>query len=120
MEFVPASHEDPNNPGVYKKVLFTLNDVAAGGRLQMLNWAKLPKGKSFQRHYHEDMEEIFVIIKGCVEMELAGENCQLMPGDAVMVPANALHCMTNTAAEDAEYIVVGLSQGKKGKTVIVA
>ena len=35
LEFIPASHEDSQNPGVLKKVLATRNDLIAG-RVQMV------------------------------------------------------------------------------------
>lgn len=34
----------------------------------MINWAKLPIGKSFAKHYHEDMEEVFILIEGKAEI----------------------------------------------------
>ena len=50
--FIPASHEDPRNPGVLKRVIATKHDFQEG-HVQMLNWARLPAGSSFQLHYHE-------------------------------------------------------------------
>ena len=38
--FIPASHEDPVDPGVFKKVLFKAEDFAKG-HIQIINWAKL-------------------------------------------------------------------------------
>ena len=49
IEFVGASHEDPKQPGVFKRVLATREQVLPG-RVQMINWAKLPQGSRFQRH----------------------------------------------------------------------
>ena len=37
--FVAASHEDPRNPGVLKRVIATKDDFQAG-HVQMLNWAR--------------------------------------------------------------------------------
>ena len=47
--FVPASHEDPKNPGVLKRVIATQQNLQAG-QVQMLNCAQLPVGSSFQPH----------------------------------------------------------------------
>ena len=62
-EFVAAGHEDPTNPGVWKKVLFRKDDLQLG-RIQMINWARLPAGNTFAAHYHEDMQEIFIVLTG--------------------------------------------------------
>ncbi len=116
--FVPASHEDPRNPGVLKRVIATKDDFQIG-HVQMLNWARLPVGSSFQLHYHEDMQEVFVLLKGHVEMRVAAESTIMSAGDTVIVAAREPHQMFNRGAEDAEYIVFGISSGQGGKTVVV-
>ncbi|MDA1232984.1 MAG: hypothetical protein O2856_19635 [Planctomycetota bacterium] len=40
--FIPASHEDPENPGVFKRVIATQRNFQAG-QVQMLNWAQLAR-----------------------------------------------------------------------------
>ena len=70
--FIPASHENPLSPGVWKKVLFQRDELQPG-TVQMVNWARLPVGNSFSAHYHEDMQEIFIIVAGEAEMVVAGE-----------------------------------------------
>lgn len=72
IEYVAASHEDPKNPGSLKKVLVRRDDLL-DGQVQMINWAKLPVGKAFEAHYHEDMEEVFVIMRGKVEIVCGGK-----------------------------------------------
>lgn len=116
LEFIPASHEDPNNPGVLKKVLARRADLAEGN-IQMINWALLPVGKSFEPHYHEDMEEVFIILSGEVEITIDGEYDKLLKGDAVIIPARSIHQMTNMSTADVEYIAMGISKVGKGKTV---
>ena len=51
IEYTPASHEDPADPGVFKRVLATKFDLLVG-LVQMVNWARLPTGKSFRKHFH--------------------------------------------------------------------
>src|SRR5688572_18911451 len=89
-DFVPASHEDPANPGVWKKVLFKKNELLTG-RIQMINWAKLPVGKSFSPHYHEDMEEVFIILSGKSEFSVNDEKEIVQKGDGVLVPIKSVH-----------------------------
>jgi mannose-6-phosphate isomerase-like protein (cupin superfamily) len=117
--FVPASHEDPLKPGVLKRVIATKEQFQAG-HVQMLNWARLPAGSSFQLHYHEDMQEIFVLLKGHVEMQCGVQHTIMNPGDTVIVSAREPHQMRNTGGDVAEYLVFGISSGQGGKTVVIA
>lgn len=118
LAFIPASHEDPNNPGVLKKVLARRSDLAEGN-IQMINWAMLPTGKSFSPHYHEDMEEVFIILSGEVEITIDGESDKLFKGDLVIIPSRAVHQMKNISTTNVEYIAMGISKAGKGNTVNV-
>ena len=116
--FVPASHEDPTHPGAVKKVLFTKNDFNQKGRIQMINWGRLPKGKSFRAHYHEDMDEVFVMISGVVKLYINYEEAIIKGGDAIIVPLKSIHKMVNVGKGYAEYLVIGVSLGTGGKTIV--
>ena len=118
LKYLPASHEDPQDPGAFKKILFTRKDIT-GGKIQMVNWAKLPKGKKFAPHYHEDMEEIFIIIKGIVKIKVGNKVELLKTGDCVLIPARSVHIMENVGEMEAQYIVIGNSTGRGGKTIRV-
>lgn len=118
LSFVAASHEDQLNPGTLKRVLFTKEDFA-NGRVQMVNWAKMPAGRSFQRHLHEDMDEVFVIVSGRVEARVGDEIVCLEAGDAVLIPCKTPHQMRNITEGDTEYVVFGVSRELGGKTVIL-
>ncbi len=118
IQFIPASHEDPKNPGVLKRVLAT-RDELIDGRIQMINWASLPAGSAFQAHYHEDMEEVFIILTGRVEMTVNGQSTELHPGDAIFVAPREVHSMRNLTNHDLEYVVLGISAEEGGKTVVV-
>ncbi len=118
ISLIPASHEDSQSPGVLKKILATRQDFVSG-RVQMLNWSICPKGSSFRKHFHEDMQEVFVIINGAVQMQVDDESIDLTAGDAILIDALAVHQMTNVCNEDVQYIVFGISAGNDGKTVVV-
>jgi len=118
LEFVPASHEDPASPGVVKKVLLCKDDLIEG-RVQMMNWALLPVGKAFRSHYHQDMEEVFIVIHGTAKMTVGEREARIGPGDVVVIPVGDIHRMENMGKEDVEYIAMGISREKGGKTVIV-
>lgn len=117
--FLPASHEDKNNPGSLKKVLFTLFDISKEVRVQMINWARILKDRSFNAHYHEDMDEIFIIMRGRVKLNVNNKEFMMGEGDAVYIPQNNIHQMFNHSGSDVDYIALGLGRGKGGKSVNV-
>lgn len=117
--FVAASHEPPDRPGVLKRVIATAGQFQ-GGHVQMLNWARLPGRSSFQPHYHEDMQEVFVLLSGDVEMQCGDERVRMAAGDSVLVDAGEVHRMQNLSDADADYLVFGISAGRNGRTVVVA
>ncbi len=117
MEFTPASHEDPQDPGVWKRVLASKFDLLVG-QVQMVNWARLPAGKAFRRHYHEDMQEMFVFVDQTVQVRVDGVSAELHRGDAVLIDPREVHEMSNPGKEDAHYVVFGISTGQSGKTVV--
>ena len=118
LEYLPASHENPNDPGCLKKVMASKDDLLVG-RVMMVNWSKLPQGKSFQSHYHEDMQEVFVMIDGTVAMDVDGETFELAGGDSILIDPREIHRMTNTGETDVTYLVFGISTEQGGKTVVV-
>jgi len=115
---IPASHEDPRAPGVLKRVIAT-RDAFQQGHVQMLNWAVLPGHSSFQRHFHQDMQEVFILLSGEVEMRVATECRVLRPGDTVIVDPGEIHQMRNLQAGEAQYLVFGISSGQGGQTIVV-
>lgn len=58
---------------------------------QSLAEASLPEGGSTERHYHQRSEEIYFILEGSGVMEIDGEQQQVGPGDAILIPASAWH-----------------------------
>jgi mannose-6-phosphate isomerase-like protein (cupin superfamily) len=117
-DFVPAAHEDPANPGVLKRVIATHNDLISG-QIMMVNWSRLPGDSSFQRHYHEDMQEVFVLINGHIQMTIDAESVEMKFGDTVIVEPREIHQMKNLLDSDAEYVVFGVSTGHGGQTVVI-
>jgi mannose-6-phosphate isomerase-like protein (cupin superfamily) len=118
MEWIPASHESPQSPSVWKKVLLQKADLLEG-RVQMVNWCRMEPGKAFRAHYHEDMEEVFLILKGLAKILVNGKEAGMAEGEAVVIPLREVHEMENVGGEDLEYLAVGISQGKGGETVLV-
>lgn len=116
-KFIPASHEDPNNPGALKKVLLTNNDLVFG-QVMMINWAKIPVGRTFTPHLHQDMQEVFIILSGKVKIKVGNDEDSLEKGDAVVVEIGKVHQMENFSEEEVDYIALGISTQKGGETVV--
>ena len=116
LDFIPASHEDSKDPGALKKILLKRDDLPEG-RIQMINWAKIPKGKSFKSHYHEKMIEVFIIINGKVKAEINKEEVILEKGDMVVAKEGQVHTFENISDEDVNYFAIGVITGSGGKTV---
>jgi mannose-6-phosphate isomerase-like protein (cupin superfamily) len=115
---VPASHEKQNDPGCVKKVL-AKRDNLADGKVQMINWSTLLPNKNFEPHYHEDMQEIFIILNGEVEIEVDKKRDILRTGDAVIINEKEIHKMFNKSKQEVHYIAIGISREMGGKTVNV-
>jgi mannose-6-phosphate isomerase-like protein (cupin superfamily) len=116
--FIPAGHENPNAPGVWKKVLFARDELQPG-RVQMINWARLPVGSRFANHYHEDMQEIFLILQGEAEITVDSQTHILRRGDAIAIDAREAHTMRNLGDIDVEYMAMGITADRGGRTVVV-
>ena len=117
MEFVAAGHEDPRAPGVWKKVLFQKTDLQPG-RIQMVNWARLPAGNTFCAHYHEDMQEVFIVLSGTARIRVGDQQRVLRRGDAVLIDPCELHQMWNDGTDDVDYLAIGIAGGEHGRTIL--
>lgn len=117
LEFIPASHEDPEDPGVFKKIL--LKNTLPPGKIQMINWARIPKGKSFAPHYHESMIEVFIMIKGKVKAKISDEAIILKKGDLVIAYEGEIHTFENISDIDADYFAMGVATKPGGKSINV-
>lgn len=116
LELVPAAHEDPKDPGVLKKVLFRKEDFDEG-KVVVVNWSVLPKGKSFALHYHESLQEVFIIFQGKVRAAVDNQSVVLEAGDGLIVDHNEKHAMENISDEDVIFLMFGVSDNPNGKTV---
>lgn len=56
---------------------------------------------------------------GKADMHVDGQTFRLQPGDTVVVAPLEQHSMDNTCTIDVEYIVIGISSGRDGRTVVV-
>ena len=58
---------------------------------QSLAEATLAPGQATQRHYHAKTEEIYLLTEGGGRLEVDGDERDVAPGDAVLIPPGAWH-----------------------------
>jgi mannose-6-phosphate isomerase-like protein (cupin superfamily) len=58
---------------------------------QSLAEASVPAGGATERHYHRFSEEFYYVTEGRGVMEIDGDEREVGPGDAVLIPAGAWH-----------------------------
>jgi mannose-6-phosphate isomerase-like protein (cupin superfamily) len=58
---------------------------------QSLAEATLPEGGETERHYHKLSEELYYLLEGKGLMEIGGEEREVGPGDAILIPSGAWH-----------------------------
>lgn len=109
IKWEPASHEDPKDPGVWKKVIVHHDDVDFRSKLMMVNVCKVPVGKTHKAHSHETMEEIFYFTSGEGQVKINDEIEDVLAGDRIIVPAKAVHQVKNTGNRDLEYVGFGIA-----------
>ena len=61
-------------------------------------------GGSTQVGFHDDEEEIYVILKGRALLTIGDEQQEVGPGDVAYVPRNNRHQMTCISEENLEYL----------------
>jgi mannose-6-phosphate isomerase-like protein (cupin superfamily) len=69
---------------------------------QSLAEATIPAGGETERHYHKLSEEFYYLLAGRGLMEIDGDEQEVGPGDAVLIPAGAWHQIK--AIEDLQFL----------------
>jgi mannose-6-phosphate isomerase-like protein (cupin superfamily) len=67
---------------------------------------RIPPGLGEVLHYHARARQLFYVIEGQLEIELAGENVLLASGDSLEIAPMLHHRIINTSDADAHFLVV--------------
>lgn len=73
-------------------------------RNQSLAEARLGPGQSTTPHYHPRAEEIYYILEGAGRMQLATDVRMVRPGDAIAIPPNVAHQITNSGGDTLRFL----------------
>ncbi|MBX2839377.1 MAG: cupin domain-containing protein [Gammaproteobacteria bacterium] len=79
----------------------------------------LQPGKGHDFHKHPDQEEVIYVISGEVEQWLETEKQNLLSGDSLFIPANAVHASFNSGSTDAKVLaILGPCVGDEGYELV--
>ncbi len=91
MEIRKRDKQEPftTKDGSTIRSLLDLSNAPVKG--QSLAEATVPAGTQTERHYHKLSEEFYYIMEGRALMEIEGQEQEVGPGDAVLIPAGQWH-----------------------------
>lgn len=69
-----------------------------------LGYVSVDNGRSTSLGFHDDEEEVYVILKGKAKLTIGDEECEVGPGSVAYVPRNHKHQMTCISGEKLEYL----------------
>jgi mannose-6-phosphate isomerase-like protein (cupin superfamily) len=69
--------------------------------------AKLQPTLSYQRHNHEDHEEVYYIIHGTGQIRIGSETARFKDGDVIYIPEKSVHSITNDGSDMVEFLAFG-------------
>jgi len=87
-------------PGVFVRIMV---DGSRGSQGIALVRGRLAPGAQLPWHTH-DVEEALTVLEGSATSEIGDEKFDLGPGDAVLLPADLKHQLTNTGDEDLLFV----------------
>ena len=64
-----------------------------------ISWGRMLPGQHHVKHHHADVAEFYVIVKGTPLIHLEDGQVRAKPGDAIYIPPNTLHGITNDTDE---------------------
>jgi mannose-6-phosphate isomerase-like protein (cupin superfamily) len=69
--------------------------------------AKLQPTLSYEKHDHQDHEEIYYIISGDGQIKIGDEVARFRDGDIIYIPEKTSHSITNDGSEMVEFLAFG-------------
>lgn len=66
--------------------------------------ARLEPGASTAPHFHGESEEVYYVLAGRGVVIVAGEEAEIGPGQAVLIPARYRHRIVNTGDDDLVFL----------------
>jgi mannose-6-phosphate isomerase-like protein (cupin superfamily) len=67
---------------------------------------RMPPGTAEARHRHGQARQVFYVLAGALDMEIAGAVIRLSAGEALEVPPGAAHQARNATSADTRFLVI--------------
>jgi mannose-6-phosphate isomerase-like protein (cupin superfamily) len=67
---------------------------------------RIPPGLGEILHFHARARQLFYVLQGQLEIEVAGSKTPLTPGDSLEIAPMQHHRVTNTSDTDAHFLVI--------------
>ena len=100
--------EVSHNPELKKRVIF---GEGVCGSIPQLATIDMAPGEQTTEHTHVDMDEIFYVVSGQLELEVEGECVSCSTGDTVLIKAGEKHVLGNgSATSDLTLLYFGVLQ----------
>jgi quercetin dioxygenase-like cupin family protein len=96
-----------NGPNSSRAILD--GETHAGVHLEVHETVLAPGSSPHPPHSHQH-EELFLIMRGQLEVTIAGKTTVIGPGSAAFVHSGELHGVRNPGHEDAQYFVVAVGK----------
>ncbi|HIE09412.1 MAG TPA: cupin domain-containing protein [Armatimonadetes bacterium] len=101
----------------------TIREIASPRNSSLKNTslaeATVPPGMRTKRHYHKASEEVYYILEGRGVMWLEGEEREVGPGDAVVIPPGRSHQIFNPGPGDLVFLCICSPPYEHEDTVLI-
>jgi mannose-6-phosphate isomerase-like protein (cupin superfamily) len=75
-----------------------------GSRNLTVTWVDVPPGAEQRAHSHSEAEQVYVIVRGRGQMQVAGDTEEVGAGDLVFIPPATQHGIVNDGTETLVYV----------------
>ena len=104
----------PGCEGIYISRML-IDSYNCGSEKLQVNHGTVTAGKGLPGAVHDGHDELYIVLKGHADLDMAGENYELKPGSVVFIPGGTFHALNNKSeTEDFELITVWPGQPAPG------
>lgn len=97
------------------EVIFKAVGADTHGHLGLFENLIQPGGTAPELHLHRQMEELFYVVEGEVEIQVGNQIVQGQPGAFVLVPRNTPHTFANRGTKLAKLLIMFCPGGEREK-----
>jgi quercetin dioxygenase-like cupin family protein len=77
---------------------------------------RIPPGAGEVRHFHGKARQLFYVLKGELQLDLAGNAFRILAGDSLEVPPGEEHRVWNASDAEASFLVVSAPSTRGDRT----